>query len=483
MYFSAWLAAFFVLPKVSFVFACLIFVYAWLQTGDSSSGEKILHGEKPLQAGGKGMNRSSYFKWLPLLIFCFAALRSFPGFVFLLAGAVPLGFVFDPLRFALFCILFLVYFVFVKRGCFKKRRWTLLRCGAALWGIGFLSAFHMYFFGDFSQCPKDINIRSRGVTPVLTSKICSRNKIYLGEWDECHEDLGTTHAVYADAKTGRLFIPHMGSKKQVPVCVFRPSSPLAHASLKFRGSVHHLVVDEKRRRLFLPLMSDNKILVANMDTLKMLDVLKPTVNSSLIDILVDDTRDAIYVLSENSEIVRVSLKTKKTKRVSLKRHARGALYALAMNKKTRRIYVSSWLGGSVIKIHADTLKVEKVKRQSLSVMGLQVDEKHNVVYAALPFSSAIVALNGNSLEEQWRYPAGLGVRDIAYLENMHMLMAGNYLRRTVDFVDLGTGKKVRSFYVGPMVRGVYYDAKHFHAYSIGRCGIYRFNVKTFSLKN
>ncbi len=440
--------------------------------------------KEPLQcAGAPEKQRDSWLKRVPLpakivlvvVLFLLAA-RSYLGFVILFM--IPFGFAFDPARFALLCLLYACYF-FMMRRCFLNRRlFSLLKHFCAIWFIAFLSAFHMYFFGDLSQCP-GAEKQSREMVPVLTPRICDRSKDRVKEWNECRDDLATSHTLFVDAKTRKIFLPLMGSpRQQFPLCVFNPLVPTKRRRISVHGSVHHLAAYLQHRRVFLPLMSDSRCLVVSMDSLKVLDVLRPTEKSSLIDVVFDDKRQELFILSEHSEVIRISLKTGKIKHCRL--HTGGSLYALALNKKTRRLYVSSWIGGNVFKIDAGRMKVLKVKHVNISVMGLQVDEEKNRIFAALPLFARIVELDGATLKVIRDYPAGLGVRDIAYLGNVNMLMAGNYLRRTVDFIDLSTAKKVISFYLGPMVRGVYYDAKHRQAYSVGRCGIYKFDVTDFA---
>lgn len=407
-------------------------------------------------------------------VLLFLIARSY--FAFIIALMIPFGFVFDPLRFTLLCFLYAGYFFMVRRGYFKARRVSWLRHFCAIWMIGFLSAFHMYFFGDLSQCPAETKAVSAEATPVLTRAVCDRSRNNVKEWNECRDVIGTAHTLFADAVTHNIFLPLMGSGRQYPLCVFNPAQPEKRRRISVHGSVHHFGVDAKRRLLFLPTMSDNRVLVVSMDSLRVLDVLRPTVKSSLIDIVVDDAREEVFVLSEYSEVIRISLKSGKTKRLNLKKYSRGSMYALALNRKTRMLYVSSWVGGDVLMMDAGMLKMKKIWRGGFSAMGLQVDEKNNRVFVAQPLFSRITELDGKTLKEVRRYPAGLGVRDIAYLENAGLLMAGNYLRRTVDFIRLSTGKKIRSYYAGPMVRGVYYDAEHRQAYSVGRCGIFRYDV-------
>lgn len=422
-----------------------------------------------------------FFKYTPffLLFFVFVFKIAASSQIFLIVYMVPMGFLFDPARFVLLCILYTGYFKLAEWGYFKKPAFSFSTHVVMFWVIAFLNGSHMYFMGDPMQCPGDDASLRKEMVPVLTMQICDRNESSEEKQRHCRNDVATTHALFVDPETNEIFIPHMGSKNQFPLCAFNPLNPTMHKVINVRGSAHHLAADISRREVFLPLMSDNTCLIVSMDSLKVVKVLKPTTKSSLIDAVFDDKRRELFVLSEDSNVVQMRLNTGKIKRCDLKRFGAGSLYALGLNKKTHRLYVSSWIGGQVFQIDVRTMKVMRSRRVGVSTMGLFVDEQKNIVFVALPFTGTIAVIDGDTLEVIRKYKAGFGVRDITYIKNFKLLMAGNYFSRSVDFISLSRGK-IRSFYTGPMVRGVYYDPRTHHAYAMGRCGIFKFDVSSFA---
>lgn len=464
LYGFLWAIALFVNLPVAFLSTALFFLWAaWAKKEEKEPRAKT---EKQKKVQFKG---DTFFLFLPLVIVGIYLLNA-AGVFFPMMLFLPVLISIDPFHMGILWILYAGYFKLGKWGYFKKRSFPFWVHGVALVFLFLLSAIQSYRYGDLSQCP--LETKSKEMAPVLTASLCYKMTLEKDK-EECLDDLRTTHTLLFDPLSNKIFLPHV---EQSPLCSFSLSNPEKHQRIKAYGESWRIAADFSQRTIFLPLMSRNVCYIVSMDSLKVIKVLRPTKKSSLIGIVVDAPKKEVFILSEDFEISRISLRTGKVRYAHLKDFSGGAAYSLALNKKTRMLYVSSWIGGDLLKISADTLKPLRVKRLGISVMGLDIDEKNNLVFAALPAYAKIAALDGDTLNVIQYYPAGFGVRHIAYLNDRNMLIAGNYLQRTVDFIDMLTAQKIKSFYVGPLVRGVVYDKKNQRAFSIGRCGIFQFDV-------
>lgn len=418
------------------------------------------------------------FKARHVLIFIFSLYIFFftyttkTGFFFFFM--IPLGYFFNRTRFLALCILFYLFLVFVedfkgKTGAALRRAMNSLpgKC-AAVWLIGMLCVLSTLHGNASLRCPSEKSLIV--YQEVLAQNFCSGN--FMAR-EACRHDLGAIHGAAVDGKQKNFYFTHMGKGSESPLCMYSPGRKMRHKIMPYAASAQRLLYARKYNAVILPLMSEPKVLVVDASSLKVKQSFS-TGASALVDAVLDEKKDILYVLSENATVYKIHLPSGKIKSFSFRREAGANTFALALDEKTQTLYATSWIGGMLSKIDAGNLKLLDVKRFLPSLMGIAVNEDENEIYAARPFPPAILVLDAGTLQKKKTLSTDFGTRAVAYISDRKLLAAGNYFAGTMQFFDMITGAEAFRFNAGGILRGITYDDVSHSIFSFSGCGIYEF---------
>lgn len=176
-----------------------------------------------------------------------------------------------------------------------------------------------------------------------------------------------------------------------------------------------------------------------------------------------------YLLGENGNIILIDAKT--YERRVVKTSVMFA-YAMKINSRTGKLYISSWASGKIVKFDARTFKVEEERIFWSPVFNIDANENMNTLLVTLPFRSKIYELNGDTLTDMREIPAGFGVRDIVYAPNRNVIYAANNYDGTFTGTAYDSGVLLKKVFIGANARGVYRDPDSERLYAVSRCGVF-----------
>lgn len=243
--------------------------------------------------------------------------------------------------------------------------------------------------------------------------------------------------------------------------------------LSYAASAQRPLFTDNGNTIILPLLSEPKVLLVDAGSFKVKKSF--TLSSSLlVDAVLDEKKNILYVLSENATVYKIHLPTGNIKKISFRDAAGANNFSIALNTETQTLYVTSWIGGMLTKIDADKLSFMETKRFLPSLMGVAVNEEENEIYAARPFPPAVLVLDGDTLQKKKTLLTDFGTRSVVYISSKKLLAVGNYFAGTVQFFDVKFGSEVFKFRAGALLRGITYDGFSESAFSFSGCGIYEF---------
>ena len=140
------------------------------------------------------------------------------------------------------------------------------------------------------------------------------------------------------------------------------------------------------------------------------------------------------------------------------------------------LYLSFFQRGSAILAY-DLTTYKVVKRFPIPSRAdrMALDVRSNELLICLPVQGQILRLDADTLEKKGVYKVMNGVRAIAIDESRNVLMAGSLLTGTVALYDITSGKKLRTWYLGPWVRFISFDQGKGEAYVSSNGGLFKFN--------
>lgn len=418
------------------------------------------------------------FQFKHILWFCFVFLSIFfltfgtkPGFFFFFMA--PLGYFLNKERFIALCILYYLLLLYIQQNQQNDKGMVYVksllsgpgRC-IGIWLIGVLCVLSTLHGKKFLKCPSPTSIYDE----LLSRSFCEGN--FFAQ-EACRHDNETVHGMAVYGKKRIFYFAHPGRGDESPLCMYSPKDKYLHKTLPYKASARRVIFNPQDNTLILPLLSKPRVLIIDAQSLKIKKIFKLSSNL-LMDAVLDEKKNTLYVLSENSSIHKINLSTGKIKEAFFRKYAGANAYALGMNTFTQTLYVSSWLGGTLCQINAKNLKFIQMKRFFPSLMGIDVDEGENEVYVARPYPPAILVLDGFTLKLKKKLQTDFGTRSVLYIKEKKLLTVGNYFAGTVQFFDTQTKAEVFKFHAGQLLRGLAYDTLSQYAFSYSGCGIYKF---------
>jgi DNA-binding beta-propeller fold protein YncE len=191
---------------------------------------------------------------------------------------------------------------------------------------------------------------------------------------------------------------------------------------------------------------------------KLISSLRDSRAGMVIDIDVDEKRHRLYLLNEFGKKLFVydSRTMKQIEELNFnKSKFLSWPYAVETDSKTGVVYVSSFLAGN--RLYRIDPATKKVIHRFLPSMGLAVDERRGLIYAARPILSRIDALDASTLKTVASIPAGAAVRNIELSPGGKYLIAGEFIKGKVSIIDLDLRKIVAVMKAGKNPRGLHYN--------------------------
>jgi hypothetical protein len=95
---------------------------------------------------------------------------------------------------------------------------------------------------------------------------------------------------------------------------------------------------------------------------------------------------------------------------------------------------------------------------------MEFDAKRNELLVASPLDGAILRYDADTLEYKGKIKVSFGVRTLTIDTQRDLLVAGNFINDRIQVIDMKTGKRVASFYIGPWIRTITLDVENGIAY-------------------
>ena len=95
-----------------------------------------------------------------------------------------------------------------------------------------------------------------------------------------------------------------------------------------------------------------------------------------------------------------------------------------------------------------------------------------ILYAASPANGRIYAFDADTLEIKRRYKAPRGVRSIDINSKKKVLYAGSFSSGKIVKIDIRTGKFLKEWNVGPLLRNIEFAPESGRLFAAGQCGVF-----------
>lgn len=133
-------------------------------------------------------------------------------------------------------------------------------------------------------------------------------------------------------------------------------------------------------------------------------------------------------------------------------------YEIQINHLTGAVYIPSYY--SALRVYrCDPATGRTISHRGGMYLGVAVDEKRNLVYAARPLAGRVDVLDGGTMKLLRTLPVGFGVRNLALSPNGNYLYATLFLSRGAAILDTGGNARPRIIRVGKDPRGIHYDPR------------------------
>ncbi len=382
------------------------------------------------------------------------------------------------LKYLLGCLLFsgvVVFILFFIR--FKLSGKRLLK--AAIISFAFISFFTQYLFFNNPRCPDK---PPAGATPVFSPGDCGADS--GGPAGDCGLASSHPYDVLISNKYGLMFVTH-GKNDAVTVHGYPVVAGSRYALRKVptgNGSrPQRMAAGVSGRYVFATNYGTHNDLLRFDLEKGSSDFIDIDTCKSSIDAAVDAKTNKLWALCEGSRTVIVydiaTDRVEDTLFLSKMRLTAGLPYSIAINQKTRKVYVTLWVGRRLVEIDADTRRMTRIRNVGLSAFKVAVDESRNLIYIAKPLRSEVIVLDGRTLKTVRRLRMGKGVRDIELIEGGRLVAGGGYIDGVFRIVDAKTGRTIRKSNLGTLIRGVYYDEERRTVWVAAGCGVYSIKLR------
>ncbi len=293
-----------------------------------------------------------------------------------------------------------------------------------------------------------------------------------------------SYDTFLDTKGNYLYILHGGNQENL-VEKANLSNILRSEVIKLgkRANPQRMAYSKKRNELYVTCWGSQEkgLVVISLDNFTIRKTIPTTPpDSRFINIDITPDEKFIILLGErNADLLLYS-----TDNLRLIRRSKGfspVAFGLAYHEKRKSIFQSSWIYTCLSEVDLESFKKKNKIFIGFSSFEIEVEQKSGDIYVARPLNAKIEVFDGKSLKKKYNINAGYGVIDFQIIPEQDLIVCGNYLEGTVEFISLSKRKKIAKFYVGKFVKGIYYDALRRELFAVSKCGVLklkqRFNNK------
>jgi hypothetical protein len=137
---------------------------------------------------------------------------------------------------------------------------------------------------------------------------------------------------------------------------------------------------------------------------------------------------------------------------------------VALDRTGRRLLIASMGGYTLGELDAREMKMTRKKFPSISSCGIAWDLGRNRVFLPRLLQGDLVVLDGDSLERVARIPLAPGLRDVLYIPERDLVVAGNYFNGNLSILEGSTYRVLRTFWVGSKNRSLSYSPERDRLY-------------------
>ena len=185
---------------------------------------------------------------------------------------------------------------------------------------------------------------------------------------------------------------------------------------------------------------------------------------------VEFARGRMYVLCEVSHTLHELADEPPYKQLRMLKLPGIDSYDLAIDAAQRFAYVSDWLCPFLKEIDLSTMRVARRKWIGPVSFGVAFGPD-GLLYVAQPLSRRVRVIDARRMEIVRTIRAGYGPRDLAFDPRRRVLFIGNYFDGTLDIVRLADGQRLRRFFVGDLLRGLWLDESRDRLLAAVGCGV------------
>lgn len=290
--------------------------------------------------------------------------------------------------------------------------------------------------------------------------------------------------VAQDVRTNTLLVTHgLGggpARKEIIQSVVRVSldDPVHVAAIEGATS-RAVAVNQEKREIYVGMWAENCLLVIDAEDFRIKKRI-PT-HPRPWSLLIDAAERRLLLLNEwevssrCSSIEVFDLET--LQKIGEKNLGQVCAYGIAKSGKDGRLFISSWLPGTILALDGNDLRILYRKTRALCVMGLSMDDHAGLLYAAVPVRAKVAALDPDTLNREFFIDTEFSCRNLVLDRKRRLLYAGGWITGTLDVLDLGTRRSVKKVFLGRRLRGIALSADGRTLFAVSQCGLTRTDLE------
>jgi len=287
-----------------------------------------------------------------------------------------------------------------------------------------------------------------------------------------------------DVHTDALFVTHgLGggpARKEIINSVVRvPLGDSVDISAIKGATSRAVAVNQEKGEIYVGMWAENCLLVIDAEGFRIKKRI-PT-NPRPWSLLIDAAEERLLLLNEWEVSSRCSsievFDLDSLEKIGEKDLGQVCAYGIAKSNRDGRLFVSSWLPGTILALDGKDLRILYKKTRALCVMGLSVDDDSGLLYAAIPVRAKVAAIDPDTLNGQFFIDTEFSCRNLVLDRKRRLLYAGGWITGTLDVLDLSTRNSVKKIFLGRRLRGIALSADGRTLFAVSQCGLTRTDLE------
>ena len=213
--------------------------------------------------------------------------------------------------------------------------------------------------------------------------------------------------------------------------------------------------------------STSNLVILDTNTLKLKEKFNiPPLSPGDVWIAWDKHTDQIVISSEainrRKDVPMVIVNRRNGEFDQSREHASNIL----LNPDQPILYLASFLWTNELRVY-DLVSHKVINRVSTNSRSnrMEFDPKNNELLIALPYKSAVLRYDKDTLEYKGKIKTMFGVRSLALDPERNLLLTGGLVTNVIDVIDLDTYQRIDRIYIGPWARTIVLDTETGDAYA------------------